>query len=81
MKYAGNFTESFARNYADRKYTHTKKIKGRDVHFFDCWTRENEPPNPVFSDELDIKKVRIIDNYIAERYLNERGDSVYDVED
>jgi hypothetical protein len=80
MKYIGNWPGHFARNYTDRRYTHTKKVKGRDVNFFDCWTKENEPPLPTFSDELNIAKIRIVDNYIAERYLNERGDSLYDVE-
>ena len=80
MKYRGDWPEHFARNYKERRYTHTKKVKGRDVNFFDCWTKENEPPLPTFSDELNIAKIRIVDNYIAERYLNERGDSLYDVE-
>lgn len=81
MKYVGNWPESFARNYADRRHTHTAKVKGKDVDFYDCWTKENDPPAPTFSDELNIAKIRIVDNYIAERYLMERGDSLYDVED
>ena len=38
MRYVGNLTQSHAANYKDKQYTHTERINGRYVNFYDCWT-------------------------------------------
>lgn len=72
MRFVGNLTESEARNYRDKKYTHTEFIRGRDVNFYDCWTSEDEI-KPTFGEELNQKKVRQIDRIIRENPPNDIG--------
>lgn len=61
MRYVGNLTESDSRHYKDRRFTHTDKVHGRDVNYYDCWTHEDEIP-PAFGEELNKAKVSAFDS-------------------
>lgn len=65
MIYVGNFSESYAASYKDRRYTHSTRHKGQEVRWYDCWTHEDEH-RPTFTDNLNPGKVKQVDRIIRE---------------
>ena len=57
MRYVGNFSESYAASYQDRRYTHSTWRHGKEVRWYDCWSHDDEQ-KPVFPDD-DVNKPKV----------------------
>jgi len=60
MIYVGNLSESYAAQYADKKYTHSTRHGGKEVRWYDCWSHSDET-RPTLGDGLNIQKTRQVD--------------------
>lgn len=66
MIYVGNKPENEAKQYKTRSYTHSKKVHGRMVKYYDCWKEDKDKVPPVFGKGLDKNKVKGLDKMIKD---------------
>lgn len=66
MKYVGNLSQSEAKKYSDRQYTHSTTRHGKEVRWYDCWIHADEM-KPAFGEELDKGKVSLLDRIFRSR--------------
>lgn len=66
MRYVGNLPEYEAKAYKDRKFTHTERVHGRDVSYYDCWSHSDELP-PAFGENLNKQKIIWLDKIFRQQ--------------